>query len=204
MANWAPSGGLRGSALTNSADAHLDRAILCVDSYIYFGTDDHFLNYILKSLAPGGTLAVAMPGLMKDFEDGVPQHLKPFWGQDCWCWHRLEWWRHLWERTGLVDMVEADTLPDGCALYARWKEAQDKAGLSRGPRTLILKQDAERCRIHQLAARKSAAANQPSDSKDPRHRPSRRYCTCSPRRLIFLTSRSVVGNTHAPYVVCSP
>ena len=45
--------------------------------------DDHFLNYILKSLAPGGTLAVAMPGLMKDFEDGVPQHLKPFWGQDC-------------------------------------------------------------------------------------------------------------------------
>jgi len=34
---------------------------LCVDSYVYFGTDDHFLNYILKSLAPGGTLAVAMP-----------------------------------------------------------------------------------------------------------------------------------------------
>ncbi len=73
--------------MTNTADAHLDRAILshpafpraneydplrnlpfvdgffdailCVDSYVYFGTDDHFLNYILKFLAPGGTLAVA-------------------------------------------------------------------------------------------------------------------------------------------------
>ena len=156
MANWAPSGGLRGSALTNSADAHLDRAILCVDSYIYLGTDDHFLNYILRFLAPGGTPAVAMPGLMKDFEDGVPQHLKPFWGQDCWCWHRLEWWRHLWERTGLVDMVEADTLPDGCALYARWKEAQDKAGLNPWPQdTGILKQDAgEYVGFIRLAARK--------------------------------------------------
>lgn len=56
-------------------------AILCIDSYIYFGTDDHFLNHILKFLTTGGTLAVAMPGLMKDFEDGVPQHLNP-WPQD--------------------------------------------------------------------------------------------------------------------------
>ena len=131
-------------------------AILCIDSYIYFGTDDHFLNYILKFLTPGGTLAVAMPGLMKDFEDGVPQHLKPFWGQDCWCWHTLEWWKHLWERTGLVDMVEADTLPDGCGLYVRWKEAQDTAGLNPWPHdTAILKQDAgEYVGFIRLAARK--------------------------------------------------
>ncbi len=40
-------------------------------------------------------------------------------------------------------MVEADTLPDGCALHVRWKEAQDTAGLNpRSQDTAILKQDA--------------------------------------------------------------
>src|SRR5690606_25343871 len=62
-------------------------AIISVDSYIYFGTDDLFLNYLQQFLVPGGTLAIVMPGLIKDFEDGVPEHLKDFWGQDCWSWH---------------------------------------------------------------------------------------------------------------------
>lgn len=40
-------------------------------------------------------------------------------------------------------MVEADTLPGGCALYVRWKEARDTAGLNPWPHdTSILKQDA--------------------------------------------------------------
>jgi len=64
-------------------------ATVCVDSYIYFGTDDLYLNYLLKFLTPGGILGVVLPGLMKDFADGVPEHLKDFWGQDCWSWYTV-------------------------------------------------------------------------------------------------------------------
>jgi cyclopropane fatty-acyl-phospholipid synthase-like methyltransferase len=109
------------------ADGFFD-AIISVDSYIYFGTDDLYLNYLQKFLAPGGTLGIVLPELMKDFEDGVPEHLKDFWGQDCWSWHTVDWWKKLWERTGLVDIKVAETMSEGCMAYVKWKETQDKVG----------------------------------------------------------------------------
>ena len=117
--------------------------IISVDSYIYFGTDDLYLNYLQQFLVPGGTLGIVLPGLMKDFEDGVPEHLKDFWGQDCWSWHTVDRWKKLWARTGLVDIKVADTMPEGCAMYVKWKEAQVKVGKNPWPQdTAILKKDA--------------------------------------------------------------
>ncbi len=118
-------------------------AIISVDSYIYFGTDDLYLNYLQSFLVPGGTLGIALPGLMKDFENGVPEHLKDFWGQDYWSWHTVDWWKKLWERTGLVDIKVADIMPEGCMMYVKWKEAQDEVGKNPWPQdTAILKKDA--------------------------------------------------------------
>jgi len=117
-------------------------AVLCVDAYIYFGTDDLYLNYITQFLRPNGKIGMIVPGLMKDFANGVPEHLQNFWGQDCWCWHTLPWWKQLWERTSLVTIDTADILENGCALYARWKEAQDTVGKNPWPQdTEILKKD---------------------------------------------------------------
>ena len=48
----------------------------------------------------------------------------------------------MWERTGLVTVDMADYLVNGCALYTRWKQARDVAGLNRWPQdTEILKKD---------------------------------------------------------------
>ena len=117
-------------------------AIICVDAFIYFGTDDLYLNYINQFLCPGGKIGMIVPGLVKEFTNGVPEHLENFWGQDCWCWHTLPWWKQLWERTGLVSVDTADVLNNGCALYTRWKETQDIAGLNPWPHdTEILKKD---------------------------------------------------------------
>ena len=117
--------------------------IICVDSYIYFGTDDLFLNYLQKFLSSKGKIAVVIPGLMKEFENGVPNHLVKFWGQDCWSWHTVDWWKHLWSRTGLVEIKVADKMENGCQLYSIWKEIQDKVGKNPWPQdTEILKSDA--------------------------------------------------------------
>ena len=118
-------------------------AVVCVDAYIYFGTDDLYLNYITQFQCPNGSIGMVVPGLMKAFENGVPDHLKEFWGQDCWSWHTLPWWRQLWERTNLVTIDKADVLENGCALYTRWKEAQSAAGKNPWPQDIkILHQDA--------------------------------------------------------------
>jgi len=117
--------------------------IISIDSFIYYGTEDLYLNYLQKFIVPEGQIGIVVPGLMKEFVDGVPDHLKDFWGQDCWSWHTIHWWRELWERTGLVDIQSSEILFDGCNLYVRWKEAQDKMGKNPWPKDIdILKKDA--------------------------------------------------------------
>jgi len=99
-------------------------AIVCVDSYIYYGTDDLYLDYLTKFVVPGGRLGITHGGLTKDFEGPVPEHIRPFWGQDCWGWHTAKWWRQLWDRTGLVDVEVCDMLPHANATYLQWKKAR--------------------------------------------------------------------------------
>ncbi len=117
--------------------------VCCVDSFIYFGTDDNYLDYILKFIRPQGQLAIVIPGLMRDLpEEGVPDHLQNFWGSDCWSWHTLDWWRHHWARTGQVKIEAASTLENGCQHFLHWKLAQEKVGKNPWPDDVdVLKAD---------------------------------------------------------------
>jgi len=105
-------------------------AIICVDSYQYYGTDDLYLNYFRKFVKPGGQIGIVVPGLVGDFDGPVPEHLtrrqksgSVFWVEDCWCFHTVNWWRQLWERTGLVDVEAADVLSDGWKLWLQFERA---------------------------------------------------------------------------------
>lgn len=98
-------------------------AVIAIDSFQYFGTDDLFLPYIVQFLKPAGTLAFASAGLVDDFDGGVPAHLKRFWTPDAWCLHTADWWRRHWERTRLIDVRLADTMEDGCSIWLSWARA---------------------------------------------------------------------------------
>jgi cyclopropane fatty-acyl-phospholipid synthase-like methyltransferase len=109
------------------ADEFFD-AIVCVDAYIYFGTDDLYLDYLHKFVKPGGQIGIVVPGFMQDIQGALPEHLKPFWAQECWTWHTVDWWHQHWARTGLVNLQSADTLPEGWKLWLIWEEARRLAG----------------------------------------------------------------------------
>jgi SAM-dependent methyltransferase len=109
------------------ADAYFD-AILGINSFIYFGTDDLYLKYIQRFLRPGGQIGIVLNCLMQELDGPLPTHLQPFWGQDCWTWHTINWWRHHWERTGLVEIETADTLENGCDVWLQFNRARQAAG----------------------------------------------------------------------------
>jgi SAM-dependent methyltransferase len=88
-------------------------AIVSVDAYQYFGTDDLYLGYLVDFLAPGGTLGVVMPGTTRELGAEVPAALEPFWEWDFCCWHCPQWWRTHWTKTGKVDVELVDTVEDG-------------------------------------------------------------------------------------------
>src|SRR5436190_14482791 len=50
-------------------------AIVCIDSYPYFGTDDLYLNYLAHFVKPGCRIGIAGAGLVQEFDGAVPDHL---------------------------------------------------------------------------------------------------------------------------------
>lgn len=98
-------------------------AIVCIDSFIYFGTDDLYLNYLARFVKPDGLVGIAGAGLMREVEGAVPESLREWWTQDLWCLHSAGWWRRHWERTGIMNILAADTMPDGWRLWLEWHRA---------------------------------------------------------------------------------
>jgi hypothetical protein len=93
---------------------------MSVDSFFYYGTDDLYLNYLARFVKPGGLIGIAGAGLVEEFEEQLPEHLKEWWTQDLWFLHSAEWWRRHWARTGIVDVERADTMPDGWEFWRDW------------------------------------------------------------------------------------
>ncbi|MEU0969748.1 methyltransferase domain-containing protein [Streptomyces sp. NPDC005917] len=98
-------------------------AIVSVDAYQYFGTDDLCLPTLTRLLRPGGRNGVVVPALREEPE-GVepPEHLKPWWEPDYWCFHSAGWWRRHWTRGGSVEVEAADWQPDGWRDWLLWCE----------------------------------------------------------------------------------
>lgn len=94
-------------------------AIVSLDSYIYYGTDDHYLPYIARFLKPGGVIAMAGACMLQEIDE-VPEHLREWWTSDCWCLHSPAWWRRHWEKYGIVDVDTADALADGWRNWLDW------------------------------------------------------------------------------------
>jgi len=97
-------------------------AIVMIDCFSYFGTDDLYLNYLANFLKPDGPIGMAGAGLTEELPQPIPEHLTDWWSQDCWCLHSTPWWRNHWERTGLVDLQSADAMEDGWKYWLQWHE----------------------------------------------------------------------------------
>lgn len=96
-------------------------AIVSIDSFIYYGTDDHYLNYLARLVKPGGRIGIAHVGLTREMDGSVPGHLREWWAQDpLWSLHSADWWRRHWGRTGILEVEAADTLPDGWRHWLDW------------------------------------------------------------------------------------
>jgi cyclopropane fatty-acyl-phospholipid synthase-like methyltransferase len=98
-------------------------AIVCIDSFVYYGTDDLYLNSLARFVKPGGPIGIAGAGLVREIEGPIPEHLRNWWTPDLWCLHSAAWWRRHWERTAIVEIELADTMPDGWQLWREWLQA---------------------------------------------------------------------------------
>ncbi len=102
-------------------------AVICIDSFQYFGTDELYLNYLAHFVRDGGMLAFVSAGQMEDFGSRAPDHLERLWTGDYWSLHTAEWWREHVAKTGLFEVVHSGTIPGGWQLWCEWAEATRSA-----------------------------------------------------------------------------
>ena len=105
------------------ADNFFD-AVISIDSYHYYGTDEcYFGDHFARLVKKGGQFGIVNPGLTREFENGLPEAMKPFWEPNMYSWHGAEWWKKMWDKSGLVDVTYANEIPDGKEI---WRATADE------------------------------------------------------------------------------
>ena len=102
------------------ADDFFD-VIISIDSFPYYGTDDHYLNYLARFVKPGGAIGIAGAGLMREMEGPVPDSLAAWWEPSMYGLHSAAWWHRHWERAGTLDVELADSMSDGWQFWLQWQ-----------------------------------------------------------------------------------
>ncbi len=90
-------------------------AVLSMDAYHYFGTDDLYLgSHFAQLVKPEGQIGIVVPGLAQEWPTAaIPTHLEPYWNFEMNSLHSPDWWRRHWAGSGLVSVELADMIPDG-------------------------------------------------------------------------------------------
>ena len=98
-------------------------AIVSMDSYHYYGTDDLYIGHFVRFLKPDGQIGIVVPGLVQELRSAEPpEHLQPYWYWDFCSFHSPGWWHRHWEKSGFVSVELADMIPDG---WKHWQRSDE-------------------------------------------------------------------------------
>jgi cyclopropane fatty-acyl-phospholipid synthase-like methyltransferase len=112
-------------------------AVIAIDSFLYFGTDERYLGYLIQFIKPGGFIGVVDIGFRREIRsiEEAPEYLRPQYEKYWSSIHTVEWWKEHWQKTGLVDVQCAQFLPESDQLLRNyWVErspGQDKDPIMR-------------------------------------------------------------------------
>lgn len=96
-------------------------AVISIDSYQYYGADELYFPCTLSKLVkPGGQIGIVVPGLTREFDQGYPQTLKKHWVGEMFSFHSKDWWRHLWEKTGIAEITACYEMENPKELWFPW------------------------------------------------------------------------------------
>src|SRR5690606_135947 len=96
-------------------------AVISIDSYQYYGADELYFPCTLSKLVkPGGQIGIVVPRLTREFDQGYPQTLKKHWVGEMFSFHSKDWWRHLWEKTGIAEITACYEMENPKELWFPW------------------------------------------------------------------------------------
>lgn len=88
--------------------------VIAVDSYMYYGTKERYLPYLLKFVKPNGHIAVIDACFKREVAEPAktPGYLRSKLKTLFRKMHSVAWWKGLWESSGKVKVLDAKVLKE--------------------------------------------------------------------------------------------
>ncbi len=96
--------------------------LFSVDAYHYFGVTGDMLPSLAPFVKRGGYIAVAVPGLKKEFINGMPRELRPFVPDDA-NFHSVDWWVELWSKAEGIELVTCREMECHGQAWKEWLQS---------------------------------------------------------------------------------
>ena len=101
-------------------------AVVSVDSYNYFGRDEHYLDEkLVPFIKSGGYIYIAIPGMKRDCHDNLPQELLLSWTPEQLDYmHDVSYWTDMVSKCRGAKMLTVEQMQSNEEVWADWL-AQD-------------------------------------------------------------------------------
>ena len=76
------------------ADGYFD-AVISIDAYHYFGSNDtYFDTHLSRLLKKDALIAISIPGMKYELHNCIPDEMKPYWEEEAFkTWNTCNWWK---------------------------------------------------------------------------------------------------------------
>jgi cyclopropane fatty-acyl-phospholipid synthase-like methyltransferase len=130
-------------------------AVVSLDAYHYFGTNELYLPYIVGFLKPRGRIGIVVPGVSREITAEDVRRIGAQWDPSYFTFHGPDWWKDLWQRSTTVAVETADVMPHGHEVWLRWDQTLKQAGvLKRNGDVALLEADGGNLTFTRVVARK--------------------------------------------------
>ena len=93
------------------AEHYFDSMVSINSLFFYVLNSDYLKDNLLKFIRPGGTIGIIVPGFLHEYENGLPDVYTPYAKIfDLDKWHTANWWKRLFEKTEMLDVLLADSI----------------------------------------------------------------------------------------------
>lgn len=109
-------------------DKDFFNAVVCVDSYNYFGRDKEYLDQkLLPFIKSGGYIYIAVPGMKKDLHDSLPEELLLSWTPEQLDYiHDIAYWTDIIKSCKSAEIISIKEMESNEEVWADWLKQENE------------------------------------------------------------------------------
>lgn len=112
-------------------------AVISVDAYHYFGSNEtYFDKYLSKLLKKDALIAIGIPGMKSEIHNCIPEEMVPYWDEEALkTWNSCDWWEKVLLKSDSFKIKRIQEMACFDEAWQDWLKTENKFAL--GDRTMI-------------------------------------------------------------------